>query len=235
MFFLEKMIFIEGLGEIPIYWGIPIKALFAIFLGGIIGLDREKKLKPAGVKTQVLICVGATLYTMIGQGLLLPDGSSYDPNRVAAQIVSGVGFLGAGAIIQSRGKITGMTTAATIWLVAAIGLAIGSGKIITAFFFTVTSWGILNLMPSLFKVIRPQKHLLIQVIGECEANLKESIKGYFKRIEEDEYRLDTFVQDNGQNKQINVRARFSTSEVKKFLNYLKGSPGVKFIHVSDVK
>src|SRR5687767_6603450 len=99
------------------------RILFAILCGGIIGLERELKNKPAGIKTNMLICLGASLYTsvsvMASQGIA-ESGHYGDPSRVAAQIVSGIGFLGGGTIIQARGTITGLTTAATIWVVAAI-------------------------------------------------------------------------------------------------------------------
>src|SRR3712207_3170052 len=98
------------------------KVLVAIFCGGLIGLERELKGKPAGIKTNMLICLGATIYTCIS--VLISSSHSAtghygDPARVAAQIVSGIGFLGGGSIIQSRGTIQGLTTAATIWVVAA--------------------------------------------------------------------------------------------------------------------
>lgn len=107
------------------------KILFSILCGGLIGLERELKNKAAGIKTNILICVGSTLYTAIS--LLIStsfaeDGYYGDPARIAAQIVPGIGFLGGGTIIQSRGTILGLTTAATIWIVAAVGVAIGIGR-----------------------------------------------------------------------------------------------------------
>ena len=100
--------------------------LLAILLGGAIGLERELSAKPAGLRTNILICVGATLYTHLSVFLA---GGSGDPGRIAAQIVTGVGFLGAGTILHTRGAVTGLTSAATIWLVAAIGVGVGAGAI----------------------------------------------------------------------------------------------------------
>lgn len=112
--------------EVIHYFGPRI--LYAIVCGGIIGLEREIKHKAAGIKTNMLICLGSALFTsmsvFISNGMF---GHTGDPGRLAAQVVSGIGFLGGGAIIQSRGTIVGMTTAATIWVVAAIGVAIGMG------------------------------------------------------------------------------------------------------------
>lgn len=93
-------------------------------------MERELKHKPAGIKTNILICMGAALYTsasVLISSSLQDSGHYGDPGRVAAQIVSGIGFLGGGTIIQARGTITGLTTAATIWVGAAIGICIGLG------------------------------------------------------------------------------------------------------------
>jgi len=98
--------------------------LAAVLGGGLVGIERERREKPAGVRTMVLICLGAVIYTEAGL-LLAPE--STDRSRVAAQVVSGIGFLGAGAIIQQGGLVVGVTTGAAIWAVAAIGLVIGAG------------------------------------------------------------------------------------------------------------
>lgn len=100
----------------------------AILCGAIIGIERELQRKAAGLRTNILICVGSTLY-MIASELILrtPGGNNFDPTRIAAQIVTGMGFIGAGSIMQSRGQVSGLTTAATLWVVAAIGIAIGTG------------------------------------------------------------------------------------------------------------
>lgn len=106
------------------------KAFFAVICGGVIGLERELKNKPAGIKTNILICLGAAIYTTVSvliSGSFAAENHFGDPARISAQIVSGIGFLGGGAIIQARGTIVGLTTAATIWVVAALGIAIGIG------------------------------------------------------------------------------------------------------------
>jgi len=109
------------------------KLVLAVILGGAIGLERELKGKPAGLRTNILICVGAALITNVSIGVGLQGGRWVgDPTRIAAQIVSGVGFLGAGTIMQGTGMVTGLTSAATIWVVAAIGIAIGAGDYIAA-------------------------------------------------------------------------------------------------------
>ena len=103
--------------------------LMAVILGGAVGLERELQGKAAGLRTNVLICVGATLFTHLSIFVVREGG---DPSRIAAQIVTGVGFIGAGTILRDRGLVTGLTSAATIWLVAAIGVAIGAGAVLEA-------------------------------------------------------------------------------------------------------
>jgi putative Mg2+ transporter-C (MgtC) family protein len=102
-----------------------ISIILAVLFGVAIGLEREISGKPAGLRTNVLICLGAAVFTIISKEMAA--GQENSPTRIAAQIVTGVGFLGAGAIIRDRGGILGLTTAATIWLVASIGTACGAG------------------------------------------------------------------------------------------------------------
>ena len=102
-----------------------ISIILATFLGAAIGIERELSGKAAGLRTNVLICLGAAIFTIISKRMVdVTEGST---TRIAAQIVTGVGFLGAGAVIQDRGGVHGLTTAATIWLVASIGMACGAG------------------------------------------------------------------------------------------------------------
>jgi len=113
------------------------KLLLATLLGGVIGLERELAGKPAGLRTNMLICVGAALFMQLSIDVaeigFSPDGHPFgDTTRIAAQIVSGIGFLGAGAILHSEGAVIGLTTAATVWLVAAIGAAVGAGAYVDA-------------------------------------------------------------------------------------------------------
>ena len=96
----------------------------ATLLGGAIGLERELGGKPAGLRTNILICIGSALYTQLSLAMV-PAGT--DASRVAGQIVTGVGFIGAGTILHARGAVVGLTSAATIWVVAAIGVALGAG------------------------------------------------------------------------------------------------------------
>ncbi len=140
-----------------------LKFLLAILFGGLIGLERELKGKPAGFRTNILICLGSALY------MILSVKISSDPGRIAAQVVTGIGFIGAGTIIQSKGTITGLTTAATIFVVAAIGLAIGSNQILLATVFTTLVLLVLTFLANIEKSLLGKCHftqLQIEIYDE---------------------------------------------------------------------
>jgi len=119
------------------------RLLLAAIFGGLLGWERGRSDKPADIRTMILIATGAAAFTLIGQQLIaLSDNDSIiraDPTRVLSYIISGVGFLGAGAILHSKRTVRGLTTAASIWVVAAIGAACGVGEFMIAFFlFAIT-------------------------------------------------------------------------------------------------
>ena len=125
----------------------------AFTCGGLVGVERGRAQKPAGVRTLILICLGSAIFTQIS----FLVGSPGDRTRIASMIVSGIGFLGAGAIMQDRGYIIGVTTGASIWTTAAIGLVLGSGHIAMGFLFTLV----------VFAVLRFEKPLDSVVMGSC--------------------------------------------------------------------
>ena len=106
---------------------LALKLALAVLMGGAIGLERQNAGKPAGLRTNILICMGSALVMDLSMNLIGPDGRVGDPSRMAAQVVTGIGFIGAGTIMQAKGNISGRTSAAAIWTVAAIGLTIGAG------------------------------------------------------------------------------------------------------------
>lgn len=108
---------------------LTLRLLLAAGLGAAIGIERELRRKPAGLRTNILIAVGAALFTIMSIRMAQIGGSS---DRIAAQIVTGIGFLGAGAIMRSGRSVHGMTTAATIWVNAAVGIAAGAGEYLIA-------------------------------------------------------------------------------------------------------
>jgi putative Mg2+ transporter-C (MgtC) family protein len=111
------------------------RLLLAAVLGGIIGLERELRHKPAGLRTNMLISLGAALFTIISWQMADINGG--DHTRIAAQIITGIGFIGAGVVIRERGAVLGITSAATIFVIAAVGMACGAGMPVTAIFTTL--------------------------------------------------------------------------------------------------
>ena len=115
---------------------ILLKLVLAGILGGMIGIEREHKHRPAGLRTHILVCMGACL-TMMISSFMVKDGLSTDVARLGAQVISGIGFLGAGTILREGDRVRGLTTAATLWAIACVGLAIGigyyGGAIVAAF------------------------------------------------------------------------------------------------------
>ena len=120
------------------------RLLLAAGLGAAVGLEREYRQKPAGLRTNILIAVGSALFTILSLEMTRGVG---DQSRVAGQIVTGIGFLGGGAIMRNRDTVHGMTTAATIWVNAAIGVAAGSGQYLLATFATALTLVVLVVLP----------------------------------------------------------------------------------------
>lgn len=118
------------------HWAGVVVTAAAILCGGIIGFERERALKPAGLRTMILICLGSAIFTQASI-LMADSGAIADRTRIAAQIVSGIGFLGAGAIIRERGRLVGVTTGAGIWSTAAVGMVLGSGHVAAGAFFSI--------------------------------------------------------------------------------------------------
>jgi len=122
---------------------IVIRLAASIVIGGLIGLERELEHKPAGLRTIILVCLGSTIFMLIGFELGL---ASSELGRIVAGTVTGIGFLGAGAIIRARGEVYGLTTAATIWLASGLGLAIGAGYYILAIIACVSVLMVLRIL-----------------------------------------------------------------------------------------
>ena len=135
--------------QLDLLWAL----LVAVLLGGAVGLERELRGKAAGLRTNILICLGAALFTHLS---LHVDAARGDPARIAAQVVVGVGFLGAGTILHGRGSVTGLTSAATIWLVAAIGMAVGAGAVFEAAGATLLVLGVLRVLAVLESYLQRQ-------------------------------------------------------------------------------
>jgi putative Mg2+ transporter-C (MgtC) family protein len=123
----------------------------SVICGAFIGIERARRDKPAGLRTVILICVGSTIFTMVS--LFVGEKAGSDPARIAAQVAPGIGFLGAGAIIHARGMVRGLTTGATIWAVAAVGITIGSGYVAAGIVFTMVIFLTLTVLQNLEWVV----------------------------------------------------------------------------------
>jgi putative Mg2+ transporter-C (MgtC) family protein len=128
---------------LPKPWAHVLLAISATLCGSWIGSERERREKPAGLRTMALVALGAAVFTMVGFSF---TGSNGDSGRVAAQIVTGIGFLGAGVLMRGSSGVQGMTTAATIWIVAAIGMAVGAGYAPAGFGLAILVRILLNLV-----------------------------------------------------------------------------------------
>jgi putative Mg2+ transporter-C (MgtC) family protein len=138
-----------------------VRLLLSLVAGGIIGFEREYRRQPAGFKTHILICVGSTLLMLLS--IYIPqqffDMKNGDPGRIAAQVVSGIGFLGAGAILKLGNNVKGLTTAASIWVSAGIGLAIGAGMFIPAIIALAIIMFVLLVLDNVEKKLFPTERI----------------------------------------------------------------------------
>lgn len=171
----------------------------AVFVGAVIGIDREIKNRPAGMRTHVLVCVGSALVALIEQQYVsdvvrLGQASliNVSMGRITSTVVSGVGFLGAGTIFTAEHKITGLTTAASLWCTACIGLAVGSGYILMAIFAGIVVLVILRLMQRIIHV-HTLKKLEVQFVHRQEtlAFLNEYFAGMGVKVLDVDFHAET--------------------------------------------
>lgn len=141
------------------WWEAVGRLLLAFVLGGAVGFERESVDKPAGFRTHILVCVGAALFALVSREGFF--GSGADPSRVASNIVVGIGFLGAGTIWRTGGGVQGLTTAASLWTVAAVGTAAGIGYYSGALGATIIVIGVLTLMKTI------ERRLPRRGVGHC--------------------------------------------------------------------
>jgi putative Mg2+ transporter-C (MgtC) family protein len=157
------------------------RLLLAAVLGGVIGLERELKRRPAGLRTNMFICFGAAMFTNLSSSLAGALGG--DHTRIAAQIIPGIGFIGAGSIIHAKGSVTGLTTAATLFVVASIGMAAGGGLYLDAIFATLLMFIALqllgqmerrlNLKPLLMNYVIVTDKSSDEIVGEVNSVLED--------------------------------------------------------------
>lgn len=175
---------------------IVVKLMVAILCGGVIGLERELSRKPAGLRTNVLICMGATLLMITSRHI--GGGAPYtDPARLAAQVITGIGFIGAGVILQSRGSVIGLTTAATIFMVMAVGITIGDGMFVEALLTTALVIFVLVLLRRVERGVLRYRRLYHYTLRTREPAV--TLARLLDLLEREGLRLEDFnVQDTGE-------------------------------------
>jgi putative Mg2+ transporter-C (MgtC) family protein len=192
------------------------RVVLAAVLGGAIGLERELREREAGLRTHLLVSVGAALFTMVSAYAWTDwhfsnrEGLVFDPTRIAAQIVSGIGFLGAGAIIRQGLSVRGLTTAATLWVVAAIGMASGIGyyeaAVVTTALVLVSLWPLRILAYRMASRLRPEEgRLAVELPSGASA---VSVLDAVERAGADVRGLE--FQEEGDRRRVDLRVRLGT-------------------------
>ena len=195
------------------------RLLVAAILGGLIGIERELKHRPAGLRTNMFICFGAAMFTLLSQQLA---GVPSDTARIAAQIIPGIGFIGAGSILHTRGLTTGLTTAATLFVVASVGMAAGGGLYVTAVF----AAGMVLLALFLLGHMEESFNLkLLLTSYEVTGSSVEEISNEVTRILETHHRLMQNVAsgNTGQHIRLQFDVEGCSREQKGLLHELKAS------------
>jgi len=192
----------------------------AAVLGGAIGLERELKHRSAGLRTNLFICVGAALFTVLSRGIAAEPS---DYTRIAAQIIPGIGFIGAGSILHTRGLTTGLTTASTLFVVASVGMAAGGGLYVTAIFATA---GVLLALYALGHLEQTFNLKVLLFSYEVTGSSAEEITREINRITERAHRMmkNVLVGDTGVHTRLQFDVEGSRREQDHLLHDLKSSP-----------
>jgi putative Mg2+ transporter-C (MgtC) family protein len=201
------------------------RLLTAAVLGGVVGIERSLKRRPAGLRTNMFICFGAALFTILSEALA--DGfNAADRTRIASQIIPGIGFIGAGSILHDRGSVTGLTTAATIFVVASIGMAAGGGLYVLAIFGTVLIIFCLQLLGALERQLN-LKPLVMRYGVTTEHVAEEVIEQINAVLEEHDKEMDSLklIRTEGR-KRIAFSVEGTRSEHEELLAALRKRPGL---------
>lgn len=197
-----------------------VRLLVGFLLGAIIGVERQARRREAGLRTFTLICLGSTLAMLLSIWIpqTYPNFLNGDPGRIAAQVLTGIGFLGAGAIIQSHGSVYGLTTAACIWVVAVIGLAVGAGMFLPAVIVTLLTVSILISLEQLEKkmMLSGVNKMLTIVCSSSDPDLKkirETILAYKVYIISASYEYDYEKNTSTLMYKVNVDVKSSYSKL----------------------
>ncbi len=203
----------------------------SLILGGIIGFERERDSQPAGLRTHMILVVGACLTMMLS--INIADQAGTDPSRMAAQVVSGIGFLGAGAILRYGYNVKGLTTATTLWTMAIVGMSVGMGYYLVATITTIVIIAVLSVLEVLEK-----KFVRINVIRNIVVDVHDR-KGVIREVRKSigqiaDQLLDFSVQKSVKNKhlRIEIAARFNRSEkVENMVEQISAIDGVRALKI----
>jgi putative Mg2+ transporter-C (MgtC) family protein len=218
---------------------IVFRLCLGFIAGGIIGFERSSRRQVAGLRTHILIALGATglmlLSIWIPQNFF--DLKNGDPGRIAAQVVSGIGFLGAGAIIRFGSNVRGLTTAASLWLVAAIGMTIGAGMFVTALVTEVLALIVLVLLNRVEKRIFPEtqnKLLKVRYHHSAEPNLEAAL-GVFKSFDIQKQSLNVHIgKHNGKKTKVYFFVSIpDATDISKLAKELKFSGDIDRVEVTE--
>ncbi|HDR3521918.1 MgtC/SapB family protein [Bacillus pacificus] len=209
-------------------------------LGAIIGIEREIRSKEAGLKTHFLVAVGSALIMVVSKyafsDIMNEDHMALDPSRIAAQVVSGVGFLGAGTIIIQKQAVKGLTTAAGLWATAGIGLAIGAGMYVVGIGATILVLIGLEIVSRIFKVqfLFPQNIMVQMCINKREAVQQILETLHMKGIPILSYEVETSQQGTEIVYKVGMQLKNISSEEKnEFIQYMQTLPEVTFIKLKS--
>lgn len=195
---------------------IIFRLLLSILLGGLVGWEREKEEKPAGLRTHILVSLGSTLIMIVSAYGFLGKYQA-DPGRIAAQVITGIGFIGAGTILRTGSTIKGLTTAASIWTVSGIGLAIGIGFYLPAIFTTLLVVATLIFARKLeISVIGSHRLLSLRCVIEDKPGSIESIGNLMEKLNVEIKKIELLSYKEGRiilNIFLKLPARFSEKEL----------------------
>jgi len=202
-----------------------VRLLLAAFLGGVIGLERELKHRPAGLRTNMFICFGAAMFTLLSVAL----SQGPDPTRIASQIIPGIGFIGAGSILHARGLVSGLTTAATLFVVASVGMAVGAGLYVTAIFATLVVLLVLFTLGRIEDVF----NLKIMIFSyEAAGPNSDDVIAEINRLLEEEHRMMDNVQiaRTPQHYRVQFTVNGTYREEKRLLEGMQNSKVIDSVH-----
>lgn len=209
-----------------------IKLLLAAVFGGLVGIERQMGGQNAGFRTQLLVCLGSCLFTLTSFHVYETFGKPADPARIAAQVVVGIGFLGAGAILRFGGNyIRGLTTAASLWIVSAIGMAVGFGNYMVASFTTLLVLANLAILKNFEDMLPKTRYssLIIRTRGPQEIHISAVAKDLDMKIVETKYKF--MKEHNLVEHEVSVRYK-KYDQLTDLIEALKAIPNLLELHIS---